>query len=390
MFQIRRFLPNGLLPLALVAMLSLVLPIRENIAVAEPISDVMTCDVESDDIMLGDYHQFSDVNPGDWYVTSGVLDYVVDNGLIMGYGGTNRFGPFDTITRGQVATILYRMAGEPAGTSQPFDDVDYSEYYGPAIRWARFVGVINGYAGTNRFGPDDPVTREQLVGMLANYTSKVADITLGRNYYEGSSALGRYDDRSSVSRWAKNAIIWALGNGLMSGDPSSGVLRLNPQGLAQRCQAAKMITVLHRDVLFHYLIGSWKGDFVKTSPTGQYACYAGKSNPIEITFNSLDVRGRTANADIKVLAHYHWSEANSPNGTSGDRIIELKNITLNMSYLNFYNSILSTMYTIDDTSDCDIKISIDENQRISIVVSNETILGAHISGHSDRYILVKQ
>ena len=75
---------------------------------------------------------FTNVDPGAWYATDEVLGYAVGHGFIKGYDG-GRLGPDDNVARGQVATILHRMAGEPEAESDAFEDVDYSQYYGPAI-----------------------------------------------------------------------------------------------------------------------------------------------------------------------------------------------------------------------------------------------------------------
>ena len=117
------------------------------------------------------YAGFEDVSPQDWYVTSGDLDYAVENGLLKGYDGdrAGQFGPWDSVTRAQVATILWRVAGEPAADAEDFSDVDYGQWYGAPIEWARSTGVVGGYGDTNEFGPDDAVTREQMAVMLSNY-----------------------------------------------------------------------------------------------------------------------------------------------------------------------------------------------------------------------------
>ncbi len=108
------------------------------------------------------------------FVESGAFDYVVIREIMGNYSGTNHFGPYDTITRAQVATILWRLAGSPASSvSQPFSDADPNEYYYNALCWAKGIGVSTGYSGTDSFGPNDPVTREQLATLFARYASVV-------------------------------------------------------------------------------------------------------------------------------------------------------------------------------------------------------------------------
>lgn len=196
------------------------------------------------------YRGFVDVPADAWFAIDDVVGYVVDHGLIKGYD-ERTFGPNDSVTRGQVATILHRMAGEPiAGADVPaFLDVDYTQFYGPAIRWARETGVVNGFQDPDgiarRFDPDAPVSREQLTAMLCNYASKIA-------HCDTTSTGAKVDampDAASVSDWAYDSLGWAMDHGLISGDTSTGTPHVNPQGTALRCQAAKMIAALHRDVI---------------------------------------------------------------------------------------------------------------------------------------------
>ncbi|MBM6756945.1 S-layer homology domain-containing protein [Collinsella tanakaei] len=197
------------------------------------------------EIQLQEYRGFDDVSSDEWYVTGGFLDYVVDNGLLVGYDG-EAFGPHDEIRRGQIAVILHRMAGEPEADSAGFDDVDYGQYYGPAIRWARATGVVNGDAGTNNFGPDRNVTRQEFAQMLANYAENIGGLDVSSD----GAGLDGINGAGEVSGWARPAMGWAVDNGLISGvERSDGTSWVEPHSATLRCQAAKMITVLHRDVL---------------------------------------------------------------------------------------------------------------------------------------------
>ncbi|MDM8289523.1 S-layer homology domain-containing protein [Slackia piriformis] len=189
------------------------------------------------------YAGFSDVQPTDWYVVSGDLDYAVESGFLRGYDD-GRFGPYDSVTRGQVATILWRMAGEPARGADAFWDVDYSQYYGKAILWASSNSVVNGY-GDGSFRPDAPVTREELCAMLANFNERIAGYAVSSD----CRALDRLNGSGSVSSWARESVGWAVDENIVSGEEIDGVAWVNPQGYAQRCAIAKMLSVEHRDVL---------------------------------------------------------------------------------------------------------------------------------------------
>ena len=193
-----------------------------------------------------EYMGFSDVYPGDWFATDDVLGYAVDRGLLQGYGDGSLFGPYDSVTRAQMATILWRVAGEPEADAEDFSDVDYAQWYGAAVEWARSTGVISGYGDSNAFGPEDPVTREQLAVMLSNHAEKVA----GLDASSDRSALDAIAGASQVAPWARIQMGWAVDEGIVSGSVyAAGVAWVDPQGTAQRCQAAKMVSVFHRDVL---------------------------------------------------------------------------------------------------------------------------------------------
>lgn len=192
---------------------------------------------------LASYAGFPDANATDWFVADGYLDYVEDNGFITGYDD-GRFGPSDAVSRAQAVTMLWRMAGEPEADAPAFPDCDYSDssFYGAAVSWARATGVTGGY-DDGTFGPEDPVTREQLAKMLASYATEVAGLTVASD----GSALSEMNDSADVSEFALEAMGWAVDEGILTGDATTGLAL--PQGLAERAQVAKMITVLHRDVV---------------------------------------------------------------------------------------------------------------------------------------------
>ena len=165
---------------------------------------------------------FDDVAADSWYY-SGVM-FVYEKGLIKGYSGTTLFGVGDTLTRAQLATILYRNANPGVSSdSRPSNttgmpDVKGGEWYTAGVNWAVENGVINGYADEqgNRFafGPDDPVTFEQLITVLANCSAKSEDLPSAQ---ESSKVLSSFKDGQSVSAWAQANMAWAVENGLVSG-----------------------------------------------------------------------------------------------------------------------------------------------------------------------------
>ena len=94
--------------------------------------------------------------------------YVCENGLMAGVSA-DRFEPNGTLTRGEAVTALWALEGRPVvNYLMDFSDVDPAASYGEAVRWAASEGIAGGYGG-GLFGPDDPITREQLAVMLYRY-----------------------------------------------------------------------------------------------------------------------------------------------------------------------------------------------------------------------------
>ncbi len=173
---------------------------------------------------------FADVPTGHWAYEA--IRYVWENGLMAGTSAT-AFGPDAPLTRGQLVTILWRAAGSPqVNYLMDFSDVDPAAWYGEAVRWASALRIAGGY-GDGRFGPDDPVTREQLAVMLYQYAWNA-----GYDLTGGGMALREYDDYEAVSPWALEALDWAVSAGILSG---TGATTLSPQSTATRAQAAVML-----------------------------------------------------------------------------------------------------------------------------------------------------
>lgn len=195
--------------------------------------------------IYGDTYGFPDVKPGSWYAIDDVLGYTQEREIMSGYGNGN-FGPHDRITRAQAAVVLHNLAGNPKATSKPFKDVNYSRYYGPAISWARAVGITNGYGNTNTFGPNDYITREQFAAMMTTYASKIGKVDI-TPVGEKAKAMSDYD---TISNFAKPSVEWVMDHEILTGYALvDGGLAVNPSGYTERCQAAKMLAMLHRDVL---------------------------------------------------------------------------------------------------------------------------------------------
>ena len=170
------------------------------------------------------------------------LDYCIDHGYIAGTSATT-VTPDGECTRAMIVSILYRVQGEPAKVNgyelkklaAPFDDVERGRWYTDAIWWAKLTGVVSGMSPST-FAPDDPITRAQLAVILYNYTKQFAPESLTE-----TGSLTGFPDADSVPSWARTAMAWAVGNGLISGVGENGVSYLRPEGCATRAQVATIL-----------------------------------------------------------------------------------------------------------------------------------------------------
>ena len=160
---------------------------------------------------------FTDVPEGYW--AYGAIQYVYGEGLMAGTSGST-FSPEGTTTRGQIVTILWRLSGSPVvNYLMDFDDVDPAAYYAEAIRWAASEGIAGGY-GNGTFGPSDTITREQMAVMLYRFAQHEGyDVSIG----EDTNILS-YADAFDVSEYAVSALQWACGAGIISGTGDGSTL----------------------------------------------------------------------------------------------------------------------------------------------------------------------
>lgn len=172
---------------------------------------------------------FSDVNESDWFFSA--IQYVYDKGMMNGTD-EEHFSPALTTSRAMIVTILYRLEDGPAPASPEFTDVQSGMWYTDAVGWAGANGVVSGY-GDGRFGPDSPITREQLAVILYRCAQlKGLDVSV-------SASLDGFTDAGAVGSYASDAMRWAVGSGLISGK-GNGIL--DPAGSATRAEAAAILT----------------------------------------------------------------------------------------------------------------------------------------------------
>ena len=180
---------------------------------------------------------FPDVKDGAWYVPG--VQFVYDNGLMSGSNGL--FNPTSDITRAQIVTTLYRLAGEPEVTDTKaltdFTDVAEGKYYTDAVCWAYANGVATGNDG--KFDPTGELTRQQMAAFFFRYADIMGMDTTVRGDY---SSMVNAD---KVSGYAEDAMAWAVGTGLISGSnvTVNGVAAkdLNPRGNTTRAQVATIL-----------------------------------------------------------------------------------------------------------------------------------------------------
>lgn len=173
---------------------------------------------------------FEDVDDEEWYYPN--IIYVFDKGLMNGTSDT-LFSPNESTTRGMIATILWRLDGNPSGNISEFDDVKSGSYYYDAIAWAFEHEIVNGYSDTI-FGPDDPITREQLATMMYRYARyKSYDVS-------ERISLEKYSDVDQISDYAVPAFEWANASEIVTGvsenilEPQSEALRSHVAAILER------------------------------------------------------------------------------------------------------------------------------------------------------------
>ena len=178
---------------------------------------------------------FTDVSSDAWYAEA--VDWCQRSGLMSGTS-TTAFSPNSPMTRGMLVTVLYRAAGSPSLTEPPsYSDVSIHSWYAEGVAWASLHGIVSGY-GNDSFGPEDPVSREQIAAILWRYDGSTP-----------AQSTSSFTDRDTVSAYAVPAVDWAWENGILSGLPDGSV---SPSSSATRAQVSVM--------LFRFLSGDGSED----------------------------------------------------------------------------------------------------------------------------------
>ena len=171
---------------------------------------------------------YNDVVAGDWFAEA--VNYVTLTGRMNGTG--EGFSPNNNLTRAQMATVLYRMAGEPEGTIEnPFTDVADGQWYTDAVVWAAETGITLG-TSENTFNPNENVTREQMATFLYRFAEYES-----LDPIEVTGDLSAFPDADEVAGFATEAMTWAVGQKIIAGVDGN----LAPDGTATRAQVATVL-----------------------------------------------------------------------------------------------------------------------------------------------------
>jgi hypothetical protein len=173
-------------------------------------------------------NQFNDIDADNWFYEA--VGFVTEMGLFRGTSD-NQFSPNNTMSRGMLVTVLYRLEGESKELNSGFSDVDPSQWYAEGVIWASSNDIVSGY-GNNKFGPDDLITREQIAVILYRY-GKLKGYNM-----TSSGNIGAFTDNNEVSNYALDPMKWAVGEGLINGKNNE---KLDPSGEATRAEVAAIL-----------------------------------------------------------------------------------------------------------------------------------------------------
>lgn len=174
---------------------------------------------------------FTDVPQGHW--AEGAVNDMAGLELVKGVNEAQRiFDLTSDITRGSLASILYRFSNGEKGLENPFSDVAGDAWYADAVAWAAKTGVVNG-KGNNDFAPNDAISRQELAVMLFRYAKLIGmDV-------KTQAELTKFSDSADVADWAREAMTWCVGEGILKG---TGGDLLNPKGTASRAECVVMLS----------------------------------------------------------------------------------------------------------------------------------------------------
>lgn len=199
---------------------------------------------------------FTDLAKNAWYIPS--VQHVYYTGLMNGMSA-DKFAPGNPMTRGQLVTVLYRIAGEPeVADANPFTDVKENAYYSKAVRWAQQNGIVTGVTETT-FVPDRQVSREQMCTILYRYAAFLK-LDLSKR-----DTLQDFSDNGKLSSYARDPMGWCVAMGFINGKPGG---LLDPKGTATRAEIAKVLTAFDSYLAAERIAAEddWEDEFKPEDP----------------------------------------------------------------------------------------------------------------------------
>ncbi|MDD4390849.1 MAG: S-layer homology domain-containing protein [Eubacteriales bacterium] len=189
---------------------------------------------------MGNAKSFTDIG-SHW--AKDYIGFATERELFLGTGA-NAFSPDSGMTRAMFATVIGRLYERSYGeietmSTHAFTDCDYGDYYGKYVDWAAENGILDGY-GNGEFGPDDPVTREQMATILYLF----ADF-LGVLPDDMDTALS-YPDAGTISSYAESAALYCQSTGIITGRDGGSFI---PQGTATRAEVAVILERFIENIL---------------------------------------------------------------------------------------------------------------------------------------------
>ena len=187
-------------------------------------------------------------NPDGIHIRKRCFDLAAGAGIITGYQN-GKFGTSDSIQRQDFLVMLARYEGvdlDEYSYKSKFSDVTRNSYYEAAVNWGVEKGITTGY-DNGKFGVGDKMTREQLVTFLCRYAKNCKGKNVNVSSTKKSEISSKYNDFKNVSDFSRDAIYWAVSNGVISGKTDTTVV---PQGNAQRCEVAKIMYNIYLNDIF--------------------------------------------------------------------------------------------------------------------------------------------
>ena len=175
---------------------------------------------------------YVDLGAGAWYLAG--VHYAYRQGLMNGMTATT-FAPETTMSRAMLVTVLYRLSDAPQVSGEsPFNDVKDNQWFADAVKWAAQNGIVNGITPTT-FEPNAPVNRAQLVTILYRYAQMRGYDTTAEDDLSG------FADRTAAPAWAKDAMEWAVAEGIVNGMAEGNKTYLRYYNSTTRAQVATVL-----------------------------------------------------------------------------------------------------------------------------------------------------